>query len=117
MAVHTSSNRPGNPRASVAVLVAIVALLVVPAAVAAARLRSGLHLIDTVYAIPFGFLLGLCALGFARGARGKIEWTAGRARGRRRIAFARIFGLLAVCLAITAAIAVGVYELLLRLEH
>jgi hypothetical protein len=99
------------------VVVAVVALLAVPAAVALARVRTGVHLLDAFYAIPVGFALGLCALGFARGARGRMDWTAGRAGGTRRIRLARILGVLAVCLAITAAIAVGVYEFLLRLEH
>jgi hypothetical protein len=106
-----------NHRASVAVLVALVAVLVVPGAVAFAHETGSVHLLDAVYAIPVGFLLGLSALAFARGARGRIEWTVGRAGGARRIRVARVLGLLAVCLAITAAISVGVYEFLLRLEH
>jgi hypothetical protein len=97
--------------------VALVAVLIVPGAIALAHEAGTIHLLDAVYAIPLGFVLGACALAFARGAHGRHDLTIGRAGGLRRIRVARILGLLAVCLAISAAIAVAVYEFLLRLEH
>jgi hypothetical protein len=106
-----------NHRASLALIVALVGVLVVPAAVALAHQARSVHLLDAAYAIPVAFVLGLCGFAFARGARGRIQWTVGRAGGARRIRVARILALLAVCLAVSAAISVGVYEFLLRLEH
>src|SRR5439155_15754189 len=46
-----------NHRASIAVLVALVGVLVVPAAVALAHESGSVHLLDAVYAIPVAFVL------------------------------------------------------------
>ena len=59
---------------------------------------------------------GLAALLFVRGARGRIRWTLERAGGTGRIRLGRILGVAGICVALSASIAVGFYELLLRLE-
>jgi hypothetical protein len=45
-----------------------------------------------------------------------VQRTAGRAGGEGRARVARTLGVLAICLAVTAAISVGFYELLLHFE-
>lgn len=108
--------RASNHRASLGVLIGLVAVLAVPAAIAIARQSPSISLIDAAWGIPVAAALGLLAHGFSNLAGLRIQWTVGRAGGEGRARAARALGTLAICIAITAAISVGVYELLLRLE-
>jgi hypothetical protein len=108
--------RSSNHRASLAVLLGLVALAAVPVGVVLSRQTDGVHLIDAAWAIPVAALLGVSALLFARGARGRIRQTLERAGGRGRIRLSRWLAVAGICVAASAAIAVGFYELLLRLE-
>jgi hypothetical protein len=112
-----STTRSSNHRASLAVLLGLVAVVVVPAAVAVAHQTAGVSLLDAAYAIPVAAATGLAALLFARGAAGRIRRTLERAGGAGRARLARILGVAGICFALSGAIAVGFYELLLRLEH
>jgi hypothetical protein len=105
-----------NFRATLAVLSGLVAVAAVPVAVWFSRRSATITLIDAAWAIPFAAAFGVAALLFARGARGRIRATLDRARGRLRTRFARFLGVAGICVALSAAIAVGFYELLLRLE-
>jgi len=91
-------------------------VLAVPAGIALAHESPTIRLIDSSWAIPVGAALGFVALWLARLARARIEWTLGRAGGAGRARAARILGGLGICIAVTASISVGFYELLLRLE-
>jgi steroid 5-alpha reductase family enzyme len=108
--------RSSNHRASLAVLLGLVAVAAVPAAVALSRQTVGVQLLDAVWAIPVAAVCGVLALLFARGARGRIRRTLERAGGLGRVRLGRILGVAGICVALSAAIAVGFYELLLRLE-
>jgi hypothetical protein len=108
--------RSSNHRASLAFLAGLVAVVAVPAGVVLARQTSGLTLVDAAWAIPVAFGCGVAALLFARGARGRIRWTLERAGGTGRIRTAYILAIAGICIALSASIAVGFYELLLRLE-
>jgi hypothetical protein len=105
-----------NHRATLAVLSGLVAVLAVPAAIWVSRRSPTINLIDAAWSIPFAAAFGIAALLFARGARGRIRATLERARGRMRARFARLLGVAGICFALSAAIAIGFYELLLRLE-
>jgi hypothetical protein len=98
------------------VLLGLVAVVAVPAGVALARQTTGVELIDAAWSVPVAALCGIAALLFVRGARGRIRRTLERAGGTGRIRIGRILGVLGICLALSAGIAVGFYELLLRLE-
>jgi hypothetical protein len=108
--------RSSNHRASLAVLLGLVGVLAVPAAIGLARRTTGVGLIDAAWAIPVAAACGIGALLFVRGARGRIRWTLERAGGDGRIRIGRILGVAGICVALSASIAVGFYELLLRLE-
>ena len=108
--------RSSNHRASLAVLLGLVAVIAVPAAVVASRRTSGITLLDAAWAIPVAAICGLASLLFVRGARGRLRRTLERAGGTGRIRLGRILGVAGICVALSAAIAVGFYELLLRLE-
>jgi len=88
-----------------------------PAAIEFARRSKGIDLLDAAYGIPVAFLLGLIALVMARRARENLRWLQLR-DGRTRVAsVAVIVSALALCLAITAALSVGFYELVLVYQH
>jgi hypothetical protein len=108
--------RSSNHRASLAVVLGLVAVLAIPAGVLLARQSAGISLIDAAWAIPVAALCGLAALLFIRGARGTIRATLERAGGRGRIRLGRILAVAGICAALSGSIAVGFYELLLRLE-
>jgi steroid 5-alpha reductase family enzyme len=105
-----------NHRASLALLLGLAAVVAIPAAVVLSRQTTGVRLIDAVWAIPVAAVCGVAALLFARGARGRIRWTLERAGGFGRIRLGRILAVAGICIALSASIAVGFYELLLRLE-
>jgi hypothetical protein len=116
MASRTASSRP-NHRASLALLAALAGVLAVPVAVVLSRQTGRIHLLDAVWAIPVGMALSLVALFFARGARGQIRKTLERAGGTGRVRATRWLAVAGICVALSASIAVGFYELLVRLEH
>ena len=87
-----------------------------PIAVVLSRQTAGVRLIDAVWAIPVALACGIAALLFSRGAGGRIRWTLERAGGLGRVRLGRMLGVAGICVALSASIAVGFYELLLRLE-
>jgi hypothetical protein len=109
--------RASNHRASFAVLLGLVAVLVVPGAIVVARQLPSVRLIDASWGIPVAVALGFLAVGLSNLAGVRVQWTVGRAGGEGRARLARRLGTLAICIAVTASISVGVYELLLRLER
>jgi hypothetical protein len=109
--------RSSNHRASLATLCGLIAALAVPAGVAVARQTAGVSLVDSAYAIPVAAVMGVSALLFARGSAGRIRETLERAGGAGRTRLGRILGVAGICMALSGSIAIGFYELLLRLEH
>jgi hypothetical protein len=117
MASRIASSSRTNHRASFALVTALLGVLTVPVAVALSRQTGRVHLLDAVWGIPIGMGLSIVALVFARGARGHLWRTLERAGGARRLRATRWLAVLGICLALSASIAVGFYELLVRLEH
>ena len=117
MASRTQSSSVANHRASFALVAALCGLIAVPVAVLLSRQTGKIHLLDAVWAIPVGMALSVGALLFARGARGQIRRTLERAGGTGRLRATRWIAVAGICVALSAAIAVGFYELLVRLEH
>jgi hypothetical protein len=116
MASRTESNSRSNVRASLALVSASCGVVTVPVAVVLAHRTAGVGLLDAAYAIPFGMACSVGALLFARGARGRIQRTLERAGGRGRVRVSRWLGVAGICVALSASIAVGFYELLVLLE-
>ncbi len=110
------SYRP-NYRAWLAFLFGIVAAGVIPAAIELTRKVPGAVLLDAVWAIPVAGVAAVLSLLFARGARGAIVRTLERTGGSLWIRLGRILAVAGICFTLSASIAVGLYELLLRLEH
>jgi hypothetical protein len=102
----SSSSRP-----SLAVLLGLVGVLAVPAAVAYSRYSSSFRLLDAVWAIPVAGAASVCGLLMVRGTAGHVRFTR-----TRIVRLARILAVAGICVTLSAAIAVGFYELLVRLE-
>jgi hypothetical protein len=112
-----SPTRTSNHRASFAVVAGILGVLAMPGAVVLTRETAGIDLLTAAWAVPVAALFGVSALLLARGARGRIRWSLERAGGSGRARAGVILGVAGICIALSSAIAVGFYELLVRLEH
>ena len=109
--------KAANRRAWAALVVGAAALLTLPAAVEVARRSKTVTLLQAGYAIPVAFVLGLVAVVMARRARHNLRWLAVREVGTRVASTAVIVATVAVCLALTAALSIGFYELVLLYQH
>jgi hypothetical protein len=101
----------------VALLLGLLGLLVLPAAVEVSRRSTRVGLLDAGYGIPLAFLLGLVALVMARRARDNLRWARLREGGTPVASTAVIVAGVTMCLAITAALSIGFYELVLVYQH
>jgi hypothetical protein len=107
----------GRVRAWVALLLSLAGLAVLPAAVELSRRSTRVTLFDAGYAIPLAFVLGVVGLVMARRARDNVRWLRIRGGGTAVASTAVAIGLIAVCLAVTAALSIGFYELVLLYER
>ena len=83
-----------------------------PLALVGTRYARTYRLLDAGYAIPLGLVLGVAALVVARAARRRNDQSLGRLGGIGAARFGRVVGTIGICLALTAALSLGVYELL-----
>jgi len=84
----------------------------IPAAVAYSRYSPRFSLLDSAYAIPFAAVAAVAAILAVRGTKGHVHFGP-----RRSVRLAWVLAILAVCCTLSSSIAIGFYELLLRLEH
>jgi hypothetical protein len=86
-----------------------------PAAIVASRFSGRFELLHAAWAIPGAAALGLISLALARRARRQLRFTL--VRGRHAAArTGRALAVVALCLAVTAAISVGFYRLLVEFQ-
>ena len=90
----------------------MLSAVALPLAIAGTRYARSYRLLDAGYAIPLGLGFGIAALVTGRTARRRNEQSLGRLGGTRAALFGRIVGTLGICLALTALLSLGVYELL-----
>jgi hypothetical protein len=109
--------RRSNHRAWLAFLFGVVAAGIIPAAIELTRKIPHAVLLDAAWAIPVAAIAATISLLFARGAHGAIARTLERAGGSVWIRLGRILAVAGICFTLSASISVGLYELLLRLEH
>lgn len=100
-----------------ALLLGLAGVLTMPAAIEVARRSKRVGLLDTAYAIPLAFLLGLVALVMARRARHNLRWLRLQDGGTGLATVAVVIGTLALCLAVAAALSVGFYGLVVVYQH
>jgi hypothetical protein len=103
----------GNPRAAAAVVLGLLACASIPVGVAASYYLQQVTLLgQTAVSAPVGFLLGWAAVVQSRRGRDQIQRTLGRSGGAAASVLGRFLGVLGICAAITAGLAVGFYGLL-----
>ena len=102
----------GSSETRLALALGAVAVLAIPAAVAAAAYSAKVHLLPAVYvAVPVAFVAGLGAVAAYRRARAKLERRVRRV-GERPVRIARFLALAGLYLAVTGGLALGFYGLL-----
>ena len=104
------SRERSNARAIVAILCGFAAVIAIPLAIELTRKLAGAVLLDAAWAIPVAAIGGVASLMLERGARGAVT------RGPRLLLAARVLAVTAICLTLSSALAVGVYEFLLWKE-
>jgi hypothetical protein len=100
-----------------ALFLGLLGVATLPAAIEAARRSTRIVLLDAAYAIPVAFLLGLVALIMARRAKHNLRWFSLREGGTGVASTAVIVAMVAICLALTAALSIGFYELVLLYQE
>ena len=104
------SRERSNARATLAILCGLAAVIAIPLAIELTRKLAGAVLLDAAWAIPVAAIGGVASLMLERGARGAVT------RGPRLLLAARVLAVTAICLTLSSALAVGVYEFLLWKE-
>ena len=91
----------------------MLAVLAIPAGVAASRYVPSIRLLQGLYAtVPAALLLGLSARAASRRARRAIELTLGRSGGSRAALTGRVLALVGLYVGAMGAIALGSYAVL-----
>ena len=102
----------GNSAAVWSVVVGVLSVATMPAAIVGTRYSESYDLLHAAFAIPVGALLGAAAVTLARRARERDSVTLGRAGGRRTARAGWVLGVLGLCLASSALVAIAVYGVL-----
>ncbi|MHB8641937.1 MAG: hypothetical protein ACYDA3_03495 [Gaiellaceae bacterium] len=89
----------------------LLSVATIPLAIAVTHV-AGVDVLQGAWAIPLGLALAVAALRLASAARQRTERTIGRVGGARAARVGRLLGGLGVYLGLTAALAIGIYELL-----
>jgi hypothetical protein len=105
-----------NGKAVGSVFVGLLALAVLAFGVATAVVLDRVTLVQAAPALPVCAVLAVIALGLAGQARAAYQRSLGRSGGAALAGFGRFLGGLALLLDLTAALAVGVYAVLVVFE-
>jgi hypothetical protein len=106
----------GNPKAIVAFLFGVLALAFLAAGVAVPRFREEIEPLEALIVVPAALISALIAIALARRARFDFQRTLGRIGGDGLAVVARFLGVVAVLISLTAALAVGVYAVLILVQ-
>jgi hypothetical protein len=116
LAVRTESSngarRRRNRAARASLLFGLLGVAIVPATIAFAEWHEELEIVHAGFAVPVAFLCSTLAVWLARRARRGLERSLGRIGGERTARAGRGLGWLGVYIALTAAVALGVYAYL-----
>jgi hypothetical protein len=105
--------RAGNAPAIASVVVGLASVAGVPAGVALSWYSERVDLVPaTGGGAVTAFVLGVAALACSRHGAARIQWTLGRSGGGRAVRAGRVLGLLGICVAITAGLALAFHAVL-----
>ena len=103
----------GDTRAAWSVVLGALATLTLPVAIFATRYSDSYDLVHAGFAIPIAAAGGISAVILARRARALDRATLGRTGGAKAARAGRLLGILGLCVAASATIALSVYAVLL----
>ncbi len=92
-------------------------MIAIPLAIYLTRKVTGAVLLDAVWAIPVAAVLAVASLMLERGARRRASRTLDQPGGSRRLMAARVLAVTGICLALSSALSVGIYEFLVWKER
>jgi hypothetical protein len=101
-----------NTKAVWALVTALLALAALAGAVYAARRYDEVRLMDALIAVPLALGFSLAAVVLGRRARQEHQRTLGRSGSRAFVGFVRLLAAFAFVLALTAALALAVFAVL-----
>lgn len=101
-----------NPRAAASVAVGVLAVAIVPLAIAASRYFDELSLVQSCASAAAAALLGLFAIALARRGEETVGRTLGRSGGEGTARAGRWLGVIALWIAATTGLALAFYFLL-----
>jgi hypothetical protein len=102
-----------NPRASASLVVGVLAVVIVPAAIAASRYFDELTLVQSCASAAAAALLGIAAVVLARRGQETAERTLGRSGGEGTARAGKWLGVIALWIAATTGLALAFYFLLI----
>jgi hypothetical protein len=95
-----------------AVLAGLASVATLPLAIFLTRFSETYELLHASFAIPIAAVLGLVALALARRSRRRIALSLSSVRRDRAAVAGRILGIVGICIALAAVVALAVYGLL-----
>jgi hypothetical protein len=102
----------GNGAAWGSLVAGLASCATLPLAIYATRFSDRYELLHSGFAIPLAAALGLVALALARRARARSRITLSGGEGGGVATAGRVLGMVGLCLAASALVALGVYGLL-----
>jgi nitrogen fixation/metabolism regulation signal transduction histidine kinase len=103
-------------KAFAAVVLGVLAVLALPAAVAATKLSEDFTLLQAGFAVPAALILGVGAIALARAVRARSRASIEGGSRLKAATVGRLLGIVGVCIGCSGAIALGFYALLVHLE-
>lgn len=93
-------------------LTGVASCATIPLAVYLTRFSDSYDLLHAGFAIPVAAGLAVAAMALARRARLRSSVSLAGSAGSRRVIFGRVLGVIGLCMAAAALVALGVYGLL-----
>jgi hypothetical protein len=103
----------GSNRAAWSLVAGALSALTMPIAIVGTRYSADYDLLQSGFAIPVAAGLGIAAVVLARRARRLAQTTIGPKPGAKKARIGRLLGIIGICCAASAAIALAVYGALI----
>ena len=105
-------SRAGNGSAWGSLVAGLASVAVLPVGVYVSRFSDTYDLIHAGFLIPAAIVLGLAALALARRTQRRTSVSLAGGGGQRLATAGRVLGIVGLCMAAAALVALGVYGLL-----
>ncbi|MFO7571769.1 MAG: hypothetical protein R6W48_04115 [Gaiellaceae bacterium] len=95
-----------------AIAAGLASIVTLPAAIYLTRYSDAYELLHAAFGIPVAGILGVVAVVLARRERRRAAIALGRGDGARGVRLGYVLGVVGICMAAAALVAIGVYGLL-----